>query len=98
MALATVRRFEVSALVTFNGHLYAGTTNSIDGARIFRSPDGVTWTPVTQPGFGIAHDIAPPSILDLVVTREREEGSFNSDYNPLMDWKGHFREVRLWAS
>jgi hypothetical protein len=62
---------EVSALGAFNGHLYAGTSNSTDGARIFRSPDGVTWTPVTDPGFGISHDIAPPAILDLAVFNGR---------------------------
>lgn len=62
---------EVSALAAFNGYLYAGTYNPIDpgtifdGAQIFRSPDGVTWAPVTQPGFGNSHDIAPPAILDL---------------------------------
>jgi len=64
---------EVSALESFNGFLYAGTYNPIDpallydGAQIFRSPDGVTWTPVTQPGFGNSHDIAPPAILDFIV-------------------------------
>jgi hypothetical protein len=64
---------EVTALGAFNGYLYAGTHNPIDpeplfdGAQIFRSPDGVTWTPVTQPGFGNSHDIAPPAILDFIV-------------------------------
>ena len=56
---------EVSALTAFNGHLYAGTYNPIDpgpqldGAQIFRSADGETWTPVTDPGFGNDHDTAP---------------------------------------
>ena len=64
---------EVTALEAFNGYLYAGTHNPIDpaplydGAQIFRSSDGVTWNPVTQPGFGNAHDIAPPAILDFIV-------------------------------
>ena len=64
---------EVSALAAFNGYIYAGTHNPIDpepvfdGAQIFRSSDGVAWTPVTEPGFGISHDIAPPAILDLAV-------------------------------
>jgi len=58
---------EVSALEVFNGYLYAGTSNSISGARIFRSPDGSTWTPVTDPGFGNPHDTIPPAILDLMV-------------------------------
>jgi len=64
---------EVTALEVFNGYLYAGTHNPIDpallydGAQIFRSSDGMTWTSVTQPGFGNSHDIAPPAILDFVV-------------------------------
>jgi len=58
---------EVSALEVFNGYLYAGTSNAIFGARIFRSPDGSTWTPVTDPGFGNPHDTIPPAILDLMV-------------------------------
>lgn len=64
---------EVTALEAFNGYLYAGTHNPIDpaplfdGAQIFRSSDGLTWTPVSQPGFGNSHDIAPPAILDFIV-------------------------------
>ena len=62
---------EVSAIEPFNGYLYAGTDNPIDpeplfdGAEILRSADGVTWTAVTQPGFGNAHDTAPPAIEDF---------------------------------
>jgi hypothetical protein len=62
---------EVSALSVFNGYLYAGASNPTDGARIFRSPDGATWTAVTEPGFGISHDTRPPSILDLAVFNGR---------------------------
>ncbi|MFL7868249.1 MAG: hypothetical protein AB8I58_05435, partial [Anaerolineales bacterium] len=64
---------QITALESFNNYLYAGTHNPIDpeplfdGAQIFRSPDGHTWTAVTQPGFGNAHDTAPPAILDLAV-------------------------------
>ena len=64
---------EMTALEAFNGFLYAGTHNLIDpaplfdGAQIFRSSDGTTWVPVTQPGFGNSHDIAPPAILDFIV-------------------------------
>jgi len=64
---------EVSALEAFDGYLYAGTHNPIDpepifdGAQIFRSSDGVTWTPVIDPGFGNSHDIAPPAILDFTI-------------------------------
>jgi uncharacterized repeat protein (TIGR01451 family) len=58
---------DVTALAAFNGYFYAGIHNPTTDAQIFRSPDGVTWTPVTEPGFGISHDIAPPAILDLTV-------------------------------
>jgi len=64
---------EVTALEVFKGYLYAGTHHPVnpiltyDGAQIFRSPDGVAWTPVTQPGFHDPHDSKPPAILDLVV-------------------------------
>lgn len=68
---------EVTALETFNGDLYAGNYNPInpeplfDGAQIFRSSDGVTWTAVTQPGFGNSHDTAPPAILDFIEFNSR---------------------------
>lgn len=68
---------EVTALEAFDGYLYAGTHNVIDpeplfdGAQIFRSPNGVNWTAVTQPGFGNSHDIAAPAILDFVVFNNR---------------------------
>ena len=64
---------QVSALEVFNGYLYSGTFNPIDsptgldGAQIYRSPNGVTWTAVTQPGFGDSHDIAAPAILDFTI-------------------------------
>lgn len=58
---------EVSALAPFNGYLYAGTHNATDGALILRSPDGVIWNAVIDPGFGNPHDTAPPAILDLTV-------------------------------
>jgi uncharacterized repeat protein (TIGR01451 family) len=62
---------EVSAVEAFNGYLYTGTYNAVDGAQILRSPEGVTWAAVTDPGFGISHDIAPFAILDLAVFNGR---------------------------
>jgi hypothetical protein len=64
---------EVTALETFNNYLYAGTHHPVDpmmlydGARMFRSPDGVNWTPAAQPGFGVVGDTRPPAVLDLAV-------------------------------
>lgn len=62
---------EVSAVAAFNGYLYAGTSNATNSARIFRSADGTVWNPVIDPGFGSAHDTAPPAILDLMVFNGR---------------------------
>jgi hypothetical protein len=62
---------EVSALEAFDGYLYAGTYNPVAFTQIFRSPDGTTWTPVINPGFGISHDIAPAAILDMTVFNGR---------------------------
>lgn len=84
---------EVTAIGAFNGYLYAGTHNPIDpeplydGAQIFRSPDGVNWTPVTQPGFGIAHDIAPPAILDFTVFGGRLYASTGRGDGPGQIWR-----------
>ena len=78
---------EISALEAFNGRLYAGTTNPIAGARIFRSQDGATWTPVTQPGFGIPHDTASPSILDLAVFNGRLYASTGLGDGPGQIWR-----------
>jgi hypothetical protein len=62
---------QVAALEVFGGNLYAGTENPTDGARIFRSADGTTWTPVTQPGFNIMHDHRPPAIISFEVYNGR---------------------------
>jgi uncharacterized repeat protein (TIGR01451 family) len=78
---------EVSALDAFNGYLYAGTHNATDGAQIFCSPDGVTWAPVIQPGFGISHDIAPPAILDLTVFNGRLYASTGRGDGPGQIWR-----------
>jgi hypothetical protein len=84
---------EVSALETFNGYLYAGTYNLIDplqlfdGARIFRSSDGTTWSPVTQPGFQNPHDSVPPAILDFVIFFNRLYASTGRGGNPAQIWR-----------
>jgi hypothetical protein len=84
---------EVSALENFNGYLYAGTYNVVDptvlfdGARIFRSPDGVSWSPITQPGFQNPHDTAPPAILDFVVFNNRLYASTGRGGNAAQIWR-----------
>ena len=78
---------EVSALEAFNSYLYAGTSNPTAGARIFQSPDGLAWTPVIQPGFGIAHDYRPPAILDLTVFNSRLYASTGRGDGPGLIWR-----------
>ena len=88
-----VKEQEISALEAFNGYMYAGTYNPIDplqvydGARIFRSPDGVTWTAVTGPGFQNPHDTAPPAILDFVVFGNRLYASTGRGGNAAQIWR-----------
>lgn len=87
------RELEVSALEVFNGFLYAGTHNVVDpapifdGARIYHSSDGVTWAPVTQPGFQNPHDSSPPAILDFVVFGNRLYASTGRGGNPAQIWR-----------
>jgi len=78
---------EVSALEAFNGALYAGTTNFMDGARIYRSQTGLSWVPVTEPGFGEPHDIRAPAILDLVVFNGRLYASTGRSENAGQIWR-----------
>ncbi len=78
---------EVSALAAFRGSLYAGTSNATSGARIYRAPDGAIWTPVTQPGFGIAHDIRPPAILAMTSFNGRLYASTGRGDGPGQIWR-----------
>lgn len=78
---------EVTALAVFNNYLYAGTHNAADGALILRSPDGVSWTAVIEPGFGIPHDTAPPAILDLTVYGTYLYASTGRGQDPAKIWR-----------
>lgn len=86
---------EVSALEPFGAYLYAGTTNTLDGARLYRSPDGTTWTPVSEPGFGIAHDIRPLGILDLAVYNGRLYATTGRTDNAAQIWRA--QDGLTWA-
>lgn len=78
---------EVSALEAFQGYLYAGTSDATHGARILRSQNGTAWTPVTQAGFGIPFDIAPPAILDLTALNGRLYASTGRGDGPGQIWR-----------
>ena len=78
---------EVSALGSFDGYLYAGTHNPVDFTLIYRSPDGSTWDPVIDPGFGIPHDTAPPAILDMLVFKGRLYASTGRGDGPGQIWR-----------
>ena len=86
---------EVSALEAFNGHLYAGTANAIAGARIFRSQDGTSWTPVSQPGFGIGTDTRPLAIMDLAVFNQKLYASTGRSENAGQIWRS--QDGATWA-
>lgn len=78
---------QVSALEVFGETLYAGTSNAVEGARILRWQDGATWVPVSDAGFGIPHDTAPPAILDLAVFNGRLYASTGRGDGPGQIWR-----------
>jgi photosystem II stability/assembly factor-like uncharacterized protein len=57
----------VSALEVFNGQIYAAVSNWSSGCRIWRSPDGITWTPASEYGMSAVFGASNAAILDLVV-------------------------------
>ncbi len=48
---------EISAMIEYNGYLYAGIGNIVTGTRIWRTSDGITWNQVNTDGFGDARNI-----------------------------------------
>jgi hypothetical protein len=48
---------QISAMVEYNGYLYAGVHNIVNGTRIWRTSDGNTWNQVNADGFGDARNI-----------------------------------------
>jgi hypothetical protein len=78
---------EVSALERLVAASMRAPPTFLEGARIFRSQDGLTWDPVTQPGFGEPHDIRTHSILDLVVFNGRLYASTGRSANAGQIWR-----------
>lgn len=56
----------VTSLEVFQGELYAGTANWALGGRIYRTPDGKNWSPVTDFGVTNAYSVTNPVIADLI--------------------------------
>ena len=56
----------VQSLEVFNGKIYAGASNFTAGATIWRSSNGNTWTPVTDPGFGSSYADTNAVVFDMV--------------------------------
>jgi hypothetical protein len=62
----TADTYQVSALASFDGRLYASTANSAAGAQVWRCQtcDGTDWTRVVDDGFG-NNDNNGPSALEV---------------------------------
>ena len=55
----------IESLEVFNDNLYAETTNYTEGASIWRTIDGATWTQMTSPGFDSAYGANNPIVFDM---------------------------------
>ena len=54
-----------NALKEFNGQLYVGVCNWNDGLRVWRTPDGINWSPASDVGFG--EGVNNAAIIDMAV-------------------------------
>jgi hypothetical protein len=56
-----------TALELFNGELYAGASNWMEGARVWRATDGGNWAAVSEPGFAGVYSNVNTAIPDMIV-------------------------------
>ena len=56
----------VPSLEAFKGYLYAGTGNWVEGGQVWRTTDGSSWEPVSEPGFGSAYTITNAALIDMI--------------------------------
>jgi len=56
----------IHALEVFNGQLYAAAQNTVSGATVWRSANGITWTAVTSPAFGSGYSSTVATIADMI--------------------------------
>jgi hypothetical protein len=61
----------IEALEVFQGRLYAEATNYDEGATIWRSDNGGSWTQVTAPGFDSAYGVNNPIVFDMFVFKNQ---------------------------
>lgn len=60
-----VRNYAIMTLKEVNGYLYAGTASSgpnRDGADVWRTADGINWSPVVTNGFGYTGTVSVSSL------------------------------------
>ena len=57
----------IEALEVFRGKLYAEASNNAEGATIWRSENGGSWTQVTEPGFDGAYGANNGVVFDMFV-------------------------------
>jgi hypothetical protein len=48
----TANNYQTGGFAIFGGQLYMGTRNDVTGAQLWRSSDGIVWSPVFQNGLG----------------------------------------------
>jgi sugar lactone lactonase YvrE len=71
----------ITALEVFMGQLYAGTSTSWEmgtGGRVYRSSDGLSWSAVSEPNFGVNTGTIS-TIFDLAVFNGQLYASIGSD-------------------
>jgi hypothetical protein len=82
---------DVHTLEAYNGQLYAGATNYDQGATIWRTANGITWTLSTSPGFSNTYTNTNPVVYDLV--------EFNSQlYAGTGNWADDGVGGQIWRS
>lgn len=81
---------EISALERFNGQLYAGASNYVEGGQIWRTEDAFTWTQVTPLGLGTAYTNTNAVIFDMIVFKGQlyvGVGNWEDDGIPGQIWR-----------
>ena len=64
---ANANNTAVMSQAIFNGTLYVGTSNSVDGTQIWKTTDGASWSQANSNGFGIGTPAQNDSTLSMYV-------------------------------